>query len=81
MSDGQVGPPEWPGRLTTQELEVLDISSRLARAFAKLPPLHSSEKDEFVLHIHAIQTLLMSRCAVRAHPEIFGTHGSEEVGQ
>jgi hypothetical protein len=57
--------------LTTEEIAVADQLALVATAFGRLPICHPAEMPEFIGHIHALQHIVMSRAAVRAHPEVF----------
>jgi hypothetical protein len=55
--------------LDAEELRVLELTAELYRAFAALPRAHTSDHDDVVFHVHAIQRIVMARAAVRAHPD------------
>lgn len=55
--------------LTPEELHVLELAADLYGAFAALPRAHTSDHDDVVFHVHAIQRIVMARAAVRAHPD------------
>lgn len=57
--------------MTTDEIKVLDKTVELHNAFRQLPELHPADIIDWTFHIHALQAILMSRDAVRNHPEIF----------
>ena len=56
-------------RLTAEELEVANLIGAAYRAFAELDVYHPSDHDEFVFHVHALGRIVLSRSAIRAHPE------------
>jgi hypothetical protein len=56
-------------RLTAQELDVLNKIGDAFRAFDALEDYHPSDRDEFVLHVHAMGRIVLARSAIRAHPE------------
>ncbi len=58
-----------PGRLTEQELAVLNHIGAAYTAFAELDVYHPSDHDEFVHHVHAMGRIVMARAASRGHPE------------
>lgn len=57
--------------LTSGEWLVFDALSALHGVFVGLPEHHSSDVDEWRVHVHAMQNLLMARAAVRAYPGVF----------
>ena len=57
------------GRLTDDELEVLNHIGKAYSAFAELEPYHPADEDEFVFHVHALGRIVMARSASRGHPE------------
>ena len=51
--------------LTDAEQRVLDLTVELVKEFCALPEEHSSDKPEFVMAIHRIQDMVLSRPARR----------------
>ena len=49
--------------LTTPELAVVQRAGDVATAFATLPELHPADRDDVAFHVHAIQNLVLARCA------------------
>jgi hypothetical protein len=58
-------------KLTEQELEILQRTAELWNLFCALPDRHPSDAEEMARDIHSIQHRIMSRLAVRAHPDFF----------
>ena len=60
-----------PGRLTEQEMTVVNHIAAAYTAFSQLPVYHSADDDddEFVFHVHAMGRIVLSRAALRAHRE------------
>lgn len=52
--------------MTEQELDVLEKSRELWDEFLKLPVIHPDDQNEFRLHLHAIQNIVMARTAMKA---------------
>lgn len=65
--------------MNDEELAAMDALDAATRRLFALTPCYPSESDEMTLHIHALQTLVMSRAAVRKHPRRF-THYSSFCG-
>lgn len=57
--------------MTESEIIILDKLSEAWNEFLKLEIYHPDDTDELRFHIHAIQTLIMARKAVRDCPNIF----------
>ena len=57
--------------MTIKEIEVLDKLVNAHNAFIELPIIHECDQIDWVFHIHALQSILMSRDAVKNHPELF----------
>ena len=55
--------------LTPQEIEVAKLAGQVYLRFKELPQAHPSDHDQIVSHVHAIQRIVMTRAAIRAHPE------------
>jgi hypothetical protein len=55
--------------LTDEEVAVAKLAGRVYTAFSELPQAHPSDLDELAFHIHAIGRIVLSRAAIRAHPE------------
>jgi hypothetical protein len=49
------------GRLTDDELEVLNHIGKAYSAFAELEPYHPAEQDELVCHVHEVCRIVMAR--------------------
>ena len=47
--------------LTPAEKHVVHLTVQLTNAFCRLPEEHSQDKDEFVLLVHRIQDMVLSR--------------------
>jgi len=58
--------------MTPEEMRVIALLGDAFNEFCKLPKYHPQDGLEFCQHIHACQNIVMSRDAVRSHPEIFG---------
>jgi hypothetical protein len=64
--------PMTPGGLTPLELQTLRGLGSIANAFSKIVgqgPTRESDISEVFFHIHALQRMLMSQSAARAHPD------------
>jgi hypothetical protein len=57
------------GRLTEQELAVVNHIAAAYTAFSKLDVYHPADDDEFVFHVHAMGRIILARAASRGHPE------------
>lgn len=60
--------------LTVSELEAMDLTCRLMDAFSVIianGPQRYNDKNEVVVKIHALQHMIMSQAAARAHPTKF----------
>lgn len=57
--------------MTENEIKILENLGDAWNDFLALEELHSSEKVEFMNGIHMCQYILMSRDAVRNHPDLF----------
>lgn len=57
--------------MTPQELEIVEKLADAFNLFCELPEQHPMAKSEFCTRIHDLQNAVMSRDAVRNHPEIF----------
>ena len=55
--------------LTEEEKAVLMLTRDLANEYLDLPELHVDDQQEFVLAIHSIQNLIMSRPVMAAFNE------------
>jgi len=60
--------------MTKEELNCIDKLSKAHNSFIELPIIHDSDRTDWVFHIHALQNILMSRDAVRNHPDIFNSN-------
>ncbi|MBA3843206.1 MAG: hypothetical protein H0X39_11450 [Actinobacteria bacterium] len=58
-----------PGRLTEQELAVVNHIAAAYTAFSELPVYHSADDDEFVFRVHAMGRIVLTRAASRGHSE------------
>ena len=67
--DTQERMSEGGGRLTDDEMEVLNHIGNAYYAFAELETYHPADHDEFMFHVHALGRIVMARSASRAHPE------------
>ncbi len=54
--------------LTPEEIEVAKLAEQVYVKFKELPQAHPSDRDEVISHVHAIQRIVMTRAAIRAHP-------------
>lgn len=64
--------------LTLAERRALDISGELADAFKQVIGHGETSKEDFaevVLHIHALQNMLLAQAAGRAYPEKYRLMG------
>jgi hypothetical protein len=59
-----------PGRLTSNELEMIGRIGDWLHEFCQDPLANSTDIKHAVQHVHALQTMVMARAAKRAHPEI-----------
>jgi hypothetical protein len=57
--------------MTEEERALLDLTVKFTNQFRQLPEHHPSDIDEMVLHVHALQHLVMKRLAIRQHPDYF----------
>jgi hypothetical protein len=55
--------------LTPDEIEVARLAGQVYVKFRELPQAHPSDQDDVIDHVHAIQRIVMTRAAIRAHPE------------
>jgi hypothetical protein len=55
--------------LTPAEIEVAKLAGQVYLRFKELPQAHPADQDEVGGHVHAIQRIVMTRAAIRAHPE------------
>lgn len=64
--------------LTREELSALDLTAQLMGKFNKIVGKgrnRSADLGEVVIHIHALQNMIMSQAAARAYPERFRLMG------
>lgn len=57
--------------LTELELAVVEALADAFIVWRQLDEYHPNDAPDFVSHIHALQHIVMSRAAVRAHPDVF----------
>lgn len=57
--------------LNQTELAALDKLVDCFNILNSIPSQHENDMPDIVFHIHAIQNIVMSRAAVRAHPDVF----------
>lgn len=57
--------------LTQAELQTADLLADFFRSFAALPQTHPSDLGDVTFHIHALQAIVMLRCAQRCHADEF----------
>lgn len=57
------------------ERAVLELLAEAAVKFSVMKRYHPDEMNEFVTAIHAAQTLVMARVAVRSNPDYFNHVG------
>jgi ribosomal protein L4 len=55
--------------LTPEEVEVAKLAGQVYLRFRALPQAHPSDHEDVIVHVHAIQRIVMARAAIRAHPE------------
>ncbi len=55
--------------LTPEEIEVARLAGQVYVKFRELPQAHPADNDDLIGHVHAIQRIVMTRAAIRAHPE------------
>ena len=61
--------------LTDREKKIIGHLVDAHADFVKLPQQHPDDSSEWVMHIHALQRIIMSRPTVRDHKEMFlNTH-------
>lgn len=58
--------------LTEPELRLVDKLGECTVDFGMLDVMHTADLQEFMVHIHALQNIVMARAAMRSHPERFG---------
>lgn len=69
--------------LTKEELSALDLTARLMGKFNKIVGkgrTRSADLGEVVVHIHALQNMILSQAAGRAYPERFRLLGEVVSG-
>jgi hypothetical protein len=67
--------------LDIAEQVALELSGTLAAAVADIigrGPTRAADLAEATLHIHAIQHMIMSQSAARAHPDLYRLLGEED---
>ncbi|WP_299087775.1 hypothetical protein [uncultured Bacteroides sp.] len=57
--------------MNEEEKNAISASAELWNAFMKLEQYHPDDIKNVLFHIHAIQSIIMSREAVRNNPELF----------
>jgi hypothetical protein len=57
--------------LTEDELAVAKLAGQVFVEFSRLPQAHPADLDEVAFHVHALGRIVLSRAAVRAHPEFW----------
>jgi hypothetical protein len=55
--------------LTEQEQKVLDLSAEFWNAFCELPKEHPHDIPEALIHIHALQNMILARPLYRKQKE------------
>ena len=58
--------------LTPDEKLLIELLGDAFSRYMRLPPYYDADVSEFPVKIHDLQTRVLSRVAIRAHPEIFG---------
>lgn len=56
--------------LNQSELLAIDKLADCFNILNGIPSPHETDMPDIVFHIHAIQNIIMSRAAVRAHPDV-----------
>jgi hypothetical protein len=51
--------------MTEEEKILLDCLGRCFVQFDNMPVLHTADRQEFILHVHALQNIVLSRMATR----------------
>jgi hypothetical protein len=64
--------------LTVKELHVVELLGDVYNEFMMLPEIHPDDINEFGNGLHVLQNIVMSRSAVRCHPDVF-THMSDSL--
>lgn len=64
--------------LTKLEGYVLDALVEAVSWYEELPVQHPNERDEFFLHIHALQDMLATRAMRRLYPQAWVNHATAE---
>lgn len=67
--------------LTDKELEAIEVSCKLAHLLKEIigdGPQESGDNAERIMHIHAIQHMIMSQAAARAYPHRFRLLGGRK---
>ena len=57
--------------LTQEELDAGDLLTDAQYAFEALPEIHPKDEKDADLHFRALHNIIMSRAAIRAHPDEF----------
>ena len=58
--------------LTHDEKMLVELLGDAFNWYVRLPPYSNADVSEFSVKIHDLQTRVMSRAAIREHPDIFG---------
>lgn len=56
---------------TKEEKECLDLLAKAWNAWLQLPEQHSSDRADFLMHVNALQNILMARVCARDYPDYF----------
>lgn len=57
--------------MNEEEKQLLKKLGECYNDFIKLPTQHQSDKPDFIFHIHALQSIVATREAVRNNPDVF----------
>jgi len=58
-------------KLTEQEIDIIDMLANVWKEYSKLEEYHPSDYQEFIEAITRAQDIVISRLAIRIHPELF----------
>ena len=64
--------------MTQAEHGVIELAAQVAMKFSLLEALHPADIDDVVFHVHAIQNIVMARCAQRDYPNLYPTYRNYE---
>ena len=62
------------GKLTQEELKIVNLLGQAYNLFCALPELHPNDQGEFVYGVHVLQNLVMARGALAGHSQCEETY-------